>query len=175
MRFEIERKFLVANDGWRSAVIDVERLRDGLVGESNGAKVRVRIGQKSASLTVKSRRSGMSRSEFEYDIPKADAEAILHTVCAGRVIEKTRYTVANSGCHWVVDVHEGRLAGIILAEIELDSEQQPFEIPDWAGLEVTNNPRFHKRTIERLCHEEGRPLTIDELLGFPPERLLAMV
>jgi adenylate cyclase len=175
MRIEIERKFLVANDGWRSAVTNVERLRDGLVGESNGAKVRVRLGEKSASLTVKSHRIGMSRSEFEYDIPKADAEAMLTCVCGGRFFEKTRHTVENAGSLWVVDIYEGRLAGIILAEIELDSEHQPIEIPAWAGPEVTNNPRFHKRTIERLCHEEGRPLTISELLGFPPERLLATV
>ena len=173
MGFEIERKFLVANDGWRSSVTDSERLRDGLVGESNGAKVRVRVSGKSASLTVKSHRSGMRRSEFEYDIPHADAEAILSTVCAGRFIEKTRYTVENAGCIWVVDVHEGRLAGIVLAEIELESEDQHFEMPHWAGREVTNNPRFHKRTIERLCHEKGHPLTISELLDLPPERLVA--
>ena len=102
-----------------------------------------------------------------------NAEAILKTVCAGRFIEKTRYTVENAGCTWVVDVHEGRLAGIVLAEIELKSEDQHFEMPHWAGREVTNNPRFHKRTIERLCHEKGHPLTISELLDLPPERLVA--
>jgi len=173
MPVEIERKFLVANDGWRSSVTRIEKLRDGLVGELHGAKVRVRIGQTSATLTVKSHRHGLSRSEYEYKIPMADAEAMLTSICAGRFIEKTRHTVANAGCLWAVDVHEGRLDGIILAEIELDSEHQVFEIPHWAGREVTNNPRFHKRTIERLCHEEGRPLTISELLNAPPERLLA--
>ena len=142
MQIEIERKFLVVNDSWRSSVTDIEKLRDGLVGNSNGAKVRVRVGQKSASLTVKSRRSGITRSEFEYEIPKADAEAMLMGVCGGRYIEKSRYTVENAGSLWVVDVHEGRLAGIVLAEIELESEQQLFEIPDWAGREVTNNPRL---------------------------------
>jgi adenylate cyclase len=173
MQIEIERKFLVANDGWRSSVTGIERLRDGLVGELNGAKVRVRIGQTNASLTVKSHRHGLSRYEYEYEIPMPDAEAMLTNVCAGRFIEKTRYTVDNAGCLWVVDVHEGRLAGIVLAEIELASEHQTFEIPEWAGREVTQNPRFHKRTIERLCHEEGRPLTISELLNAPAERLLA--
>ena len=173
MPVEIERKFLVANEGWRSSVTGIEKLRDGLVGVLDGAKVRVRIGQNNASLTVKSRRHGLSRSEYEYEIPMADAEAMLTSVCAGRFIEKTRYTVENDGCQWVVDVHEGRLAGIIIAEIELDFEHQLFEIPNWAGREVTHNPRFHKRTIERLCHEEGRPLTIAELLNAPPERLLA--
>jgi len=157
MGFEIERKFLVANDGWRASVTDVEKLRDGLLGELNGAKVRVRVGQNSATLTVKSRRIGMSRSEFEYNIPKADGEAMLMTVCGGRFVEKIRHTVKDAGSLWV--------DGIVLAEIELGSEHQLFEIPAWAGREVTHDPRFHKRTIERLCHEEGRPLTISELLG----------
>ena len=165
MGFEIERKFLVANDGWRASVTDVEKLRDGLLGELNGAKVRVRVGQNSATLTVKSRRIGMSRSEFEYNIPKADGEAMLMTVCGGRFVEKIRHTVKDAGSLWVMDVHTGRLDGIVLAEIELGSEHQLFEIPAWAGREVTHDPRFHKRTIERLCHEEGRPLTISELLG----------
>ena len=90
---------------------------------------------------------------------------MLMTVCGGRFVEKIRHTVKDAGSLWVVDVHTGRLDGIVLAEIELGSEHQLFEIPAWAGREVTHDPRFHKRTIERLCHEEGRPLTISELLG----------
>jgi CYTH domain-containing protein len=165
MSFEIERKFIVVNDKWRASVIDCARLRDGLISESNGSQVRVRIGRTGASLAVKSCRTGASRLEFEYDIARADAEEMLITVCGDRIVEKTRYSVGHAGCVWAVDIYGGLLAGIALAEIELESEDQSFERPHWVGLEVTDHPRFHKTTIARLCREAGRPLTIAELLN----------
>ena len=165
MPVEIERKFLVANDGWRSAVIDSEKLRDGLVGEFDGCKVRVRLSENRASITVKGPRSGPRRTEFEYEIPKTDAEAMLHTVCGERRVEKTRHRVPYAGFTWAVDVYEGNLAGIVVAEIELADEEQAFEKPDWVGTEITNDPRFSKRELFRLCTDAGRPLTVAELLG----------
>jgi len=150
MPFEIERKFLVANENWRSAIIGSDKLIDGLISEFNGSKVRVRLGQNKASLTVKGPRSGATRTEFEYDIPKADAVAMLMTVCDQKLFEKTRYAVEHAGFTWSIDVYEGRLAGIIIAEIELEYENQYFEKPDWVGLDVTDDPRFHKRTMGRM-------------------------
>jgi CYTH domain-containing protein len=169
MSFEIERKFLVVNDNWRASVIDCDLLRDGLISECNGAQVRVRLGRKGARLAVKSSRTGASRLEFEYDVARADAEEMLITVCGDRIVEKTRYTVDHSACAWVVDVYAGLLSGIVLAEIELETEDQYFQRPDWIGQEVTDNPRFHKTTIARLCREAGRPLTIAELLNGASE------
>lgn len=169
MPLEIERKFLVANDGWRASVIDCDVLRDGLISDSKGAHVRVRLGQKGAWLTVKSSRLGSSRLEFEYDIARSDAEEMLFTVCGGRIVEKTRYKVDHAGSIWVIDVYAGQLSGIVLAEIELQSETQPFELPDWVGLEVTDNPRFHKTHMASLCRAAGRPLSIVELLNGDSE------
>ena len=94
MPVEIERKFLVANDGWRSAICDSEKLRDGLIGEFEGCKVRVRLGGNRASIAVKGPRFGSRRTEFEYEIPKADAEAMLNTVCGEPCVEKTRATAS---------------------------------------------------------------------------------
>src|SRR5271157_357551 len=97
MPLEIERKFLVANENWRSAVIGSDKLVDGLIGEFNGSKVRVRMGQHKASLAVKSPRSGATRTEFEYEIPMADAMAILKTVSDQQLFEKTRHAVEYAG------------------------------------------------------------------------------
>ncbi|WP_374545983.1 CYTH domain-containing protein [Rhodoblastus sp.] len=164
MSFEIERKFLVTGDSWRHAIIDSDLIRDGVVSEHNGAKVRVRLGQRAAWLTVKTDRAGPSRLEYEYEIPRADAEDMLVHICDDKIFEKTRYQVLHGGNTWQVDVYDGRLSGIVLAEIELQSENQAFEIPEWVGQEVTYHPHFHKRHIGRLCHDAGRPLTVAELL-----------
>jgi CYTH domain-containing protein len=94
---------------------------------------------------------------------------MLRGVCSERVVEKTRYEVAHAGSSWVGDVYGDRLAGIVLAEIELQSEDQYFEEPDWIGQDVTCNPRFHKTTIARLCREAGSPLSVVELLNGRPE------
>jgi CYTH domain-containing protein len=165
MSFEIERKFLVVNDSWRAAVIDSDLIRDGLISESDSAKVRVRLGRKGAWLTVKSSRSGPSRLEFEYEIPRFDAEVMLQRLCDQAIFAKTRHKVEHAGNIWLVDVYSGQLSGIVLAEIELQSEDEFFELPDWIGQEVTCNPRFHKRIIGRLCREAGRPLSIADLLN----------
>jgi CYTH domain-containing protein len=162
MAFEIERKFLLANENWRSAVIGSDKLIDGVIGEFNGSKVRVRMGQHKASLAVKGPRAGATRTEFEYEIPKADAMAILATVSGDQLFEKTRHAVEHDGFIWHIDVYEERLAGIIIAEIEIEYETQPFEKPDWIGLEVTDNPHFHKRTMGRMRRDAARPHIINQ-------------
>ena len=165
MPFEIERKFLVANDEWRSAVVYSEKLRDGLIGEFDGCKVRVRLGENGASIAVKGPRFGPRRTEFGYAIPKTDAEVMLLTVCGERCVEKTRHSISYAGFKWAIDVYEGKLAGIVLAEIELEDEEQAFEKPDWVGPEITDDPRFRKRELFRRCTDAGRPLTLVELLA----------
>lgn len=168
MRFEIERKFLVAHAGWREAATGRRHLRDGLVGHFAAAKVRVRLEDEAAWLTVKGARQGLGRPEFEYAIPREDAEAMLRTVCVGCVIEKVRHCVPHGGLTWEVDEYRGPLAGIVLAEVELDREDQPYDRPDWLGREVSGDPRFRQSTLLQLCDEAGRSLTAAEVLaGYP--------
>jgi adenylate cyclase len=165
MAIEIERKFLVASDAWRGDVVSSERLRDGLLGESNGNKVRVRYGEKRSTLAVKGPRYGGARLEFEFEIPAADADAMLQSMCGGGRADKIRHKVAHGADLWRVDVYEGRLAGLVLAEIELARSDQAFARPIWLGVEVTHDPRFGKRALVRRGLNEPHSAWIEELLA----------
>ena len=168
MRFEVERKFLVAHEGWRDGVVGRRRLTDGLVGQFDGGKVRVRLDEAGAWLTVKGARTGLSRPEFEYAIPRADAEAMLGLVCETCLIEKTRHAVPHAGRTWEVDVYGGTLAGIVLAEVELTHEAQDFEPPPWLGREVTADPRFRQSALLRLSRTAPDGLTLEAVLATAP-------
>jgi CYTH domain-containing protein len=142
---EIERKFLVANDGWKTSIARSVRIRDGLVANNDGQKARVRIADDVATIALKSRkRDHIVRDEFEYAIPLSDAEEILRTMCDGYVLYKTRNFVLHTSNTWQVDVYEGLLDGVVLAEIELTHADQPLILPDWIGAEVTSDPSFRK-------------------------------
>lgn len=168
MRFEVERKFLVADEGWRAGVTTRRRLTDGLIGQfETGNKVRVRLDEGRAWLTVKGERVGLGRPEFEYEIPRADAESMLSLVCETCFIEKTRHCVPHAGLVWEVDVYGGILEGMILAEVELDHEGQAFERPAWLGREVTGDPRFRQSALLRRFGESGRVITLEEVLAAP--------
>ena len=144
MPVEIERRFLTRNDAWRRAVVRSARLRDGIVAASDGRKVRVRLYEDRATLTVKSRQERGRRAEFEYEIPIEHALEMLALHCGADTIEKTRHHVPFGGFDWEVDVYEGLLAGVIIAEVELDHGEQVFAIPEWAGEEITDRPEFKK-------------------------------
>ena len=149
MPIEIERKFLVANDGWKASVVKTSRIRDGLVVSENGRKVRVRILEDGATLAIKGPRSGLSRREYEYKISTSEAEEILRTMCAGRHLEKVRHYVPHAGVMWEINVYEGLLEGIVIAEVELDREDRQLELPNWVGEEVTGDERYSKASMER--------------------------
>jgi adenylate cyclase len=150
MALEIERKFLLATDDWKREVTKCERLRDGLVARFGEGKVRVRLTESNAWLTIKGPREGISRPEFEYEIPRADAEQMLRTLCQGDpVLEKVRHTVPFGGLDWTIDVYMGPLTGVVLAEVELEHPDQHPQLPPWVGEEVTNDPRFEKSTLAR--------------------------
>jgi CYTH domain-containing protein len=155
MAQEIERTFLVANDGWRGAVARRERLVDGLVAVSDGRKVRVRLYEDRATLTIKTRRVGAVREEFEYPIPMDDARDLLARHCGATELTKIRHVVPYEGFDWVVDEYEGMLAGVILAEIELPREDTMFPLPPWIGREVTLDPAWRKGEMVRR-YVEGR-------------------
>jgi CYTH domain-containing protein len=109
----------------------------------------VRIADSNATIALKSRRNGSTRTEFEYAIPYSDAMEMLRTMCDGRVLEKVRHVIPHAGTVWHVDVYEGILNGIVLAEVELQHADQKLDLPGWVGKEVTNDPMYRKINMQR--------------------------
>ena len=147
MGVEIERKFLVVGEGWREAGPSVA-MRQGYLGGGDEATVRVRVAGDEAFLTVKGRARGMTRAEFEYPIPVADAEELL-ALCGGVIVEKVRTRVPAPDVTWEVDEFSGDNAGLVTAECELTSEDQEFVRPDWLGDEVTGDHRYANSSLAR--------------------------
>jgi adenylate cyclase len=147
MAVEIERKFLVLGDDWRKLIKRTESLKQGYLANDNGVNVRVRlIDDSQAFLTIKAALSGMSRSEFEYEIPAADARQLL-ALSGARQVEKVRHSLALDGGDWVVDEFGGRHHGLILAEVELESEDTPVDPADWLGDEVTHDLKYYSSSL----------------------------
>jgi adenylate cyclase len=140
---EIERKFLVRGDEWRAGVVRRLAMRQGYLGGSSRASVRVRAAGDEAWLNVKSGGLTAARQEFEYRIPAADAGEMLETLCEAPLVEKTRHWVPVGGFEWEVDVFHGANDGLIVAEIELADANQTFPRPTWLGAEVTHLARFY--------------------------------
>lgn len=144
MPLEIERKFLVTGDSWQ--VGEPVRMRQGYLSRDPACNVRVRVAGETAWLTIKGATDGISRAEFEYDIPVADAEALL-AICDGPLIEKERYFVPVGDHVFEVDEFFGDNTGLVLAEIELSSEDEVFERPDWLGQEVSGEKRYYNLSL----------------------------
>ncbi|AXE29969.1 adenylate cyclase [Chromobacterium phragmitis] len=140
MGLEIERRFVVSGDGWRGLAPAVQ-YRQGYLSVEKERTVRVRVVGEQAWLTLKSNISNVSRHEFEYAIPLADAQTIMGAMCP-MVVDKLRHRIAHGGFVWEVDEFFGDNAGLVLAEIELPSEDTPFAKPDWVGEEVTEDGRY---------------------------------
>lgn len=149
MAVEIERKFLVQGDAWRGGVSRTLRLRQAYVGGGDRCSVRVRISDTEAWLGLKGRVRGASRLEFEYGIPVDDADVIFEDLCSGDRIEKLRHIVPWQGHQWEVDEFLGPNQGLVLAEIELDSENETFVAPPWLGHEVTLDVRYYNSQLAR--------------------------
>lgn len=150
MALEIERKFLVVHDGWRSQVTASKRLRQGyltVLGEGARASVRVRVDGKQGYLNIKSMTLGVHRHEFEYVIPLDEANEILDTLVSGPIIDKTRHLIPYGQHLWEVDEFHGDNAGLIIAEIELASLDEPFARPDWIGADVSDDPRYYNVSL----------------------------
>lgn len=144
---EIERKFLVRNDGWRAATEKSARFRQGYLNNETRCSVRVRISGDRAWLNLKSVTLGAQRHEFEYEIPLADADQMLDILARKPLIEKTRHYIPAGSHTWEIDVFEGDNAGLVVAEIELESPDEAFEKPDWVGEEVTFDPRYYNTRL----------------------------
>ena len=155
---EIERKFLVVNDEWRQSAVRSVSIRDGLIAVYKDRKVRVRISGDIATIAVKGPRTGIARPEFEYEIPMADAERMLSTLCQDDTLEKQRFFVEDAGATWQVDVYGGILLGVVIAEIELEQESEELILPRWIGKEVTGDSFYKKvnmRARALLAHRQG--------------------
>ena len=140
MGIEIERKFLVNDMSWKPS-----RKRLSVVQgyfPTDGFSLRVRVQDDRAFLTLKKSRSQISRHEFEYEIPAGDAREMIMLFCGSEVIEKTRHLVEYEGFTWEVDEFHGENDGLIVAELELENEDMPFEKPPWIGEEVTQDSRY---------------------------------
>ena len=148
MGVEIERKFLVKGDAWRSAARPV-LLRQGYLSSHPERVVRVRIEDGEAMMTIKGRSVGAARGEWEYPIPLPDAEAFLTQLCEQPIIEKYRRRIESDAMVWEVDEFLGVNAGLVVAEIELSFEGQVFSRPDWIGAEVTDDARYFNSNLIR--------------------------
>jgi len=149
MGVEIERKFLVKDDSWHSDVESEARLIQGYLADGDKATVRVRVTDDAAYLTIKGPTVEIRRSEFEYPIPIEDAQAMLRDLAVYPAIDKTRYQVRAGGHRWELDLFAGENAGLVLAELELGSEDEPFELPAWAGEDVSDDPRYYNVNLAR--------------------------
>jgi adenylate cyclase len=147
MSVEIERKFLVTSEAWRASVCSSIQIHQGYLSKTQLGGVRVRRYPDSAWITVKSRRTGICRTEFEYEIPKSDADQMLRDLCCRPTLKKVRHDVYVGASHWQIDVFGGAGEGLVLAEIELQSPDQPFDRPPWIGAEVTLHPLFRSSAI----------------------------
>ena len=148
MAIEIERKFLVKDEAWRGDGAG-EPIRQGYLCAVSEQSVRVRTVGRRAFLTIKAIKGGFSRYEYEYEIPLDDAGEMLDRICERPLIEKTRYVCDVAGLEWTVDVFAGNNDGLVLAEVELEHEDQPIEIPPWVDQEVTGDPRFLNANLFR--------------------------
>ncbi len=158
MPVEIERKFLVASAAWRDDVAEAVPMVQGYFAPGvESPTLRVRIAGDRGFLTVKGRCDGVSRSEFEYEIPLADAREMLEEFCAGRIVRKVRHLVPGpDGARWEVDEFADANSGLVVAEIELPAEDAPFAAPEWLGAEVSADRRYTNRALSSTPFSEWK-------------------
>ena len=144
MPLEIERKFLVTGHAWRTA--DGVPYRQGYLNRDKQRTVRVRLAGEQAFLTIKGVSTGATRVEFEYEIPVGEAAQLL-SLCDGPLIEKTRHRIPLGAHVWEVDEFHGDNTGLVVAEIELGSEDEAFVRPSWLGEEVTQLRRYYNNAL----------------------------
>jgi len=143
---EIERKYKVQSTKYKDLAEGLY-IHQGFLSTEKERVVRVRVIGDKGYLTIKGITTGATRTEYEYEIPVTDANALLKELCLKPTIEKYRYEVPNKGFIWEVDEFLGENEGLIVAEIELESEDQEFEFPDWVGEEVTDDPRYFNSNL----------------------------
>lgn len=143
---EIERKFLVKDFSFKEDAFRSDFIKQGYISVLPEKSVRIRIKNKQAFLTIKGKTTGFTRAEFEYEIPLHDAQQMLEMFC-DTIIDKERFFIKHDEFTWEVDVFYGDNEGLVLAEIELNSEKTSFETPDWAGKEVTGDVKYYNANL----------------------------
>ena len=143
---EIERKFLLKSDAWR-ALATGTTYRQGYLNSAKERTVRIRTVGDKAFLTIKGISVGVTRAEYEYPIPFDDCNAMLDNLAEKPLIEKKRYKIAAGGFIWEIDEFFGENQGLIVAEVELQSEDQAFDKPAWIGEEVSGDPRYFNSNL----------------------------
>lgn len=146
---EIERKFLLSNDAWRVNALGIQ-YRQGYLNSAKERTVRIRTVGDQAFLTIKGISVGATRAEYEYPMPLDDCNALLDNLAEKPLIEKKRYKIKRGDLVWEIDEFFGDNRGLIVAEVELQSEDQPYDKPDWIGQEVTGDPRYFNSNLIKL-------------------------
>ena len=152
---EIERKFLLKNDSWRvegSGTL----YRQGYLSTVSERTVRIRLINDQGFLTIKGIPVGARRAEYEYEIPAGEASEMLDNLCEHPLIEKTRYRVEYQDLVWEIDEFKGDNAGLNIAEVELEDENQAVHMPDWVGEEVTGDPRYYSANLTANPYSQWR-------------------
>ncbi|NLC71383.1 MAG: CYTH domain-containing protein [Desulfuromonadaceae bacterium] len=147
MKLEIERKFLIRSDAWRRNVLRKDLLRQGYLAVDQQKVIRVRVASGRGILTIKQASTGIVRREFEYDIPVEEASLMVDEMSRGFVVEKIRHRVGHGDRVWEIDEFLKENSGLVVAEIELEGEEQVFEFPLWLGREVTTDHRFSNAAL----------------------------
>ena len=147
MGVEIEKKFLLANDNWRKEVVKSIAFRQGYLVGGEKSSVRVRIEGDKSNLNIKGATLGVRRQEFEYPIPMDEAQELLSTLCDKPLIEKTRHYINDGDFVWEIDEFAGDNEGLLVAEVELKDENQPFNHHDWLGKEVSEDKRYYNSML----------------------------
>jgi adenylate cyclase len=150
---EIERKFLVKNDGYKETA-DIVLLKQGYIFNSPEKVIRVRICDDHGYLTIKSKTVDVTRLEYEYEIPVLDAHELLLNFSEDSIIEKRRYLVDYQGFRWEIDEFGGANAGLVVAEIELEDKTAEFSKPDWVGQEVSEDPKYLNSYLAKHPYEK---------------------
>lgn len=143
MATEIERKFLVRDDSWRSSSSRRLEIVQGYLANTDRGSIRIRVSGDEANLNIKSMTLGVTRKEYDYSIPAGDAREMLEELCLKPLIEKTRYYVEYNGHIWEIDEFHGGNNGLVVAELEVENEDEAFDPPPWLGAEVSNDPRYY--------------------------------
>lgn len=155
MPIEIERKFLLKNDSWKNSknhenlILSSDEYKQGYMLTDSNKTIRVRIAGDKGFITIKGKTIGSSRSEYEYEIPINEANEMLEIFCERPFIEKVRYLVSNDQNIWEIDVFKGDNSGLIIAELELESEDQKISLPEWIGEEVTGIQKYYNSSLTK--------------------------
>ncbi|WP_380872019.1 CYTH domain-containing protein [Sphingomonas sp. DBB INV C78] len=150
MPIEIERKFLVSDDSWRIGAMEPVRITQGYFSRQDRLIGRVRKIGGRAFLAIKEKKVGLSRHEFEYETPNEDAEEMLALFCKDALIHKDRFTSRFDGKPWTIDVFDGDNKGLVVAEIELESENEKVSLPTWIGADITGVARYRNSNLARF-------------------------